>query len=816
MGYFFFVKPNFTGMGLTASLYISGSWQDRSGSNYQVVQAFGGNYRELKVSSSSLPSGKKLISLNGGAYRFFKIKENASLSSPYATARNTLLNGGTWQETTYADFQTANSLTLTETNTQWHAKYTTDDSLWTWAILFPATSSEYYEDDVAYYNLSFSLSNCTSNVSGGSYAEGTSLSITITPDSGYKLTSAPSVTGATISWTKVGTAYRGTVTINQDVTISKTATLIPSYTVSSNLSNCTWNYSATTKTQLEGTTFEFVITPDSGYELNNPPTVTGGSISWTKDGDIYRGTYTFNSSATITATATLIPVYRTVTVNLGNCDCNQPSTISVLDGTTLDFVFTPHNGYYLFNNPPVYSYSGGIATEFCTYVEGETVFTGSITISGHDYVVTANASTSPGDLALNYNLPGFAYSPTVSTWPYYTRLDVTATPLPHYTVTVPPTVDGKAMELTDDTYHLTVWPYNGVFIEGTAVEEPYFTVDYRLTDCYAVPEISPKYYVGDMVEITINAPTGMYFQTPPYVVYHERWGSQVKTDLTPIETSEYVQHYVWAFNVTSMISNVYIVGVTQAIPLIEDFGAFNVYSPTLQELTNVANMRYDFSEDKTYYYNNVDLGTFILSLMKVYVPFETSVNAEMVLGGYRTGVHSATIVYPFSTVNCGNVLITPQYENELDYTFTTLTAYIPFLGFRELDTVKYMGKTITLVYEVELITGNALVLLKSEDDILDTFKCRVAMDVPYVLSLDMGLIGKYDYNEYLLMDKTPYIKAETNLPYNTDHIRGKNNIYTSIGNLSGYQELDIIPHGIKATKREIEMLIQICKNGVYV
>lgn len=593
-----------------------------------------------------------------------------------------------------------------------------------------------------------------------------------------------------------------------------TIDLVTYYTVSTSLSHCTCNITSGTQ-YASGTQVTATVTPENGYQLNSPPTIAGSSGTWSQSGDSYTCTFTVTADTTISATADLSPVYYTVTYDLNHCtaDYNQ---VSVLAGTVVNIAFTPDAGYQLFDNPPS-MVTPDDTTYATTYTPGSYVVSGSVTITGNT-TITATAQAAPATVDLIDNTSGFTLSPVVSTLPYNAATTLYLTPLAHYSASTPPTIDGASMTLSGGVYEGTVTPISDVTLAGTATEDHYITVSYDLSGATGSPADTTKYYDGDLIELEAIAEDGLYFQTPPYVVYFTAWATQVRRDMTPSDPTEvYPTSYEWSYDTgEGIIHDVVMHGVTQAIPQIEDFGVFNVYNPSLANLTAIANMRYDFSENETYYFKDVDLGQFVLSLMKVYVPLTTAPNAEIVLGGYRTGESCPTIIYPYVTVDCGSVQLNEFWHSNLDYDNTKLKMFVPFYGFIDLDPVKYMNKTVSLEYQVELITGKALVGISANDVLIDTVTCRVAMDIPYLLTLDKNLIGKYTYNEYLLMDKTPYIQQWTcDHIYTTGNIRGTLDEFGLVSNKTGYFEFDIMLINVAITKEEKDEIITLCKKGVY-
>jgi len=735
MAAFYIIKPT-TGSTVTplinVSLYIN-SWAVRD--TTQIIMANPNVYRVLRITSSAAPTDYRIISLADYPIRYFKGEKFTTLNaSNYSGAVEEVLNSSAWTEITYEEFATANNVSVTKQETgESLSSYTTSDER-SYLAMFPASRDNWFVSTKTLYNVTFNLSNCSCDVASGRYPDGTELTATITPDADYELTTAPSITGS--------------------------------------------------------------------------------SGTWTKTGDNWECTFTVTEDTVVTATATPKAVYYPVTYDLVNCTCDVSSQ-SILSGTELTVTFTPASGYELFTNPPTLTIGSTVVS--CTTQSDPSLLTvsGIITVTG-PLTISGTGTVAPATIPVTDNTVNAIVSPSSDTVPFNVPVTFTVTAATHYSFSEAPTINGVAMEQGTGGYTVTVYPRAAIVIAGTANEDPYITAVYALSGCTVTPPDTTKYYEGDVINLTLTADTGLYFQNVPYVTITNRYSSQVKVDCTPLDTSEYPAVFQFIHDTgAEPLKALTVHAVCQAIPLIEDFGVFNIYAPTLENLTSIANMRYSFSESAQYYYKDVDLGQFVLSLMKVYVPITTSVSAEIVLGGYQTGVSCPTITYPYTTVECGTVEIEEYYNDITDYSQTTLRLFLPFYGFVNIDPVSYMGKEVSITYDVELLTGKALITLKADDNIIETFTCKVAMDIPYLLTLDKTVTSKYEFNEYLLMDKTPYIEQWVNIEDTTAKIRGNKDNYSMVGNNTGYQRFDIIFNNLPISKEEKDEITALCRNGVF-
>ena len=89
------------------------------------------------------------------------------------------------------------------------------------------------------------------------------------------------------------------------------------------------------------------------------------------------------------------------------------------------------------------------------------------------------------------------------------------------------------------------------------------------------------------------------------------------------------------------------------------------------------------------------------------IPFDINGTDEsIVLGNVDTGVHGNKIDTGHS-FTIGSASVSKKYNNFLDYSpYTNIWIFLPFIGMRQLDTDKYMGRTLKVVYKVDIVTGS--------------------------------------------------------------------------------------------------------------
>lgn len=244
------------------------------------------------------------------------------------------------------------------------------------------------------------------------------------------------------------------------------------------------------------------------------------------------------------------------------------------------------------------------------------------------------------------------------------------------------------------------------------------------------------------------------------------------------------------------------------------------------------------------------------------IPLEQSgINQQIVLGNVETGVNGEKISNNFGKTTIGSVTVAEYYKNFLDYSpYTNVIIYLPYIGFRELDTSMIMGKTVKVEYTTDCITGGCLAQISVGGVRLYEFTGNMGIDIPITASnraqveagyiqagvgAAMSLAGgniagattalinsataQYHYSStgnpspmcvastnrtcYIVIDRPQFQKLKA-----FNHTRGqKCNLSKTIGSLKGFTICDsnIDLSGISATESEKEEIVNILSTGFF-
>lgn len=296
-----------------------------------------------------------------------------------------------------------------------------------------------------------------------------------------------------------------------------------------------------------------------------------------------------------------------------------------------------------------------------------------------------------------------------------------------------------------------------------------------------------------------------------------------------------------------------------------DTGFITLYNPSLAELQSLAN----------YMWNTLDIST----LRKIFAdPMETILGLSIVpvavpnggvfpvtVGNIPTGISMNRAASQYVEVDCGSITINEYWGAYLDYSpFTSAELYLPYIGAHAINIDDIMGKTVTVKYHVDILTGACTAFVKCGDSVLYEFIGQCSSSIP-VSGGDMtnvvnGIIhiagaigtmvatsgasvpatiaegvsiastamnmkpsieksGSMSGTGGMLGVQKPYIiltRPKQAVPSSQNSFTGYPSfITTQLGSITGYTEVEKIHlSGISATAEELEEIEQLLYTGV--
>lgn len=300
----------------------------------------------------------------------------------------------------------------------------------------------------------------------------------------------------------------------------------------------------------------------------------------------------------------------------------------------------------------------------------------------------------------------------------------------------------------------------------------------------------------------------------------------------------------------------------------------NVYAPTRAQLLSLKNYLWssDIGDTLKKMFNNPMDSIVTLHMVPVTVPTSAS---SIHLGGTDTEIGSNIVTNQYVTVNCGSMTIGEYWDAYLDYSpYTKMFLYLPFCGMHEIDVDEFMGQSISIRYDVDVVSGDCLASVSATrsgglSTVLYQYAGNCSVEIPVSManynarvSAYLGLVGsaagvvagvasggmsaplaatalassaaniatakKTIQRSGAIAGSTawmsqlkPYfilVQPSQCLPENQAHFTGYPSFITaSVGDLSGYTEFaEIHLEGISATDSEKAEIESILKGGVLI
>lgn len=99
----------------------------------------------------------------------------------------------------------------------------------------------------------------------------------------------------------------------------------------------------------------------------------------------------------------------------------------------------------------------------------------------------------------------------------------------------------------------------------------------------------------------------------------------------------------------------------------------------------------------------------IITLHKVFVTPTDATTSTIVVGRLDSQISSATVAQQYEYLDCGSINLSEYFGTVFDYNpYTSISLYLPFIGFVTLNPDDVMRSTINVVYGVDLFTGACL------------------------------------------------------------------------------------------------------------
>lgn len=182
-------------------------------------------------------------------------------------------------------------------------------------------------------------------------------------------------------------------------------------------------------------------------------------------------------------------------------------------------------------------------------------------------------------------------------------------------------------------------------------------------------------------------------------------------------------------------------GTSDAVPIpalpsvgATDTGFISLFVPSASQLKQVASYLWgpllDISTFKKLFEDPMDC---ILGLSVVPVSVPTSGNAQITVGNVElSGITLPLASQQYVEVDCGSIDFSARYFGSyLDYEpYTKMSLFVPYSGVHSVSADDIIGRTVSLKYHIDILTGSLVAFLLCGDSVLYEFNGACASNIP--------------------------------------------------------------------------------------
>lgn len=615
------------------------------------------------------------------------------------------------------------------------------------------------------------------------------------------------------------------------------------------LSRCSVQGTAPSTLSMSGH-LQLTLQANSGYRFDNAPYLTykngwddnvnvaftvaqdklTASIDWYPASVDLSNDYPNNASFVIHGTAAVAPVSFDATV------------VNAISGTTYDVVGTTINVYapngYHFTAAPTLAWSDGTnsgTANFTMAADGKSAY-----INAYNWRTSAYTLTINGAIEQDHQ-----WAPGTITVPQHTTYSVNGTTLTvtcdnGYQFASAPTIAqvgtaGPIMMTLNGASNVAtanIEDYDGlaVTVTGTVEATPTpvetYQVYTQLTNCTGTG-IPASAAANDTLNITLTCDAGYIFDpndipSLDYIkndnlTYHVYF--TIGTDTATLSVNLSTLEIKSGSALTVYGEGVYNDTPTPPDPptpgpSIEDkYGMVNIYHVSSSELATFASRRFQYDQNMNVF---DDWGNYVTSLRRVFVTIASETVSAIKCGRYNTNISSHTPTSDTVTLNFGNVTIPAHNLDITDYS-SKVQIFLPFIGFRDIS-AEYAGKTLSLTYEINIVTGEGVAKLTCNSNVVYLYECAPSSDMAYKTNTMVSqTLGGSNFNTKYMYGLVPYVLVKWYANRN-EHLVNSDCDRVIIGNFQGYAKFIEVTdiNNSQITAEEKNLLLRTLAGGVYI
>lgn len=342
------------------------------------------------------------------------------------------------------------------------------------------------------------------------------------------------------------------------------------------------------------------------------------------------------------------------------------------------------------------------------------------------------------------------------------------------------------------------------------------SIIYNLSNCSGLnPD---KYEIGKSLNLSFSPNENYKFYTEPtlsYIVggelvsiqgYLDGISAKIDIAIDNIDLGTEINVYATALPKESDIDKLY-------------NGTLSVYEVSKANLEAFAGARFTVKSSE-YYYQEYDLGDYVSSLRRFFVPLETSGETTMKLGNAVVSTIVKSISNAINDISLGSRKIERVFNTQNDFTDIEIFAILPFCSKVSLDSA-VMGRTVEIIYRVNIVSNECKVLFYDADtkELLQESGGEVSIEIPY---RKQNSKNRYiddvnnDYSGYSLFnDIKP--KIYLRIKKQTTNTRANTNERKKVSDLQGFVKFaNCEINNINCYSQEYDLLRNALLQGVII
>lgn len=222
-------------------------------------------------------------------------------------------------------------------------------------------------------------------------------------------------------------------------------------------------------------------------------------------------------------------------------------------------------------------------------------------------------------------------------------------------------------------------------------------------------------------------------QYVPVGIENPALSGEVSDVLANAATQDKVQTGATTADIVQSGNNTANVTISQNTPVssVKTSSLYTIWNPTQEQLNSLATFLWstDFVDlIKKVLQSPMDA---MISLALFPIRPKTDGTHIINLGYVPSGVSALRVSEQFQTFQTSGLVIPHKYNSYLDYSpYTTAEIYLPFIGFQRLNINDVMGKTVSVVYNIDMLSGICTALVKVDDTTMYSYSGNMAMFLP--------------------------------------------------------------------------------------